>query len=96
MSSRLPRTRPSRPTYRMPVGIEPATRDTVARFAVEDRRRRLNDRCEAIGARLDRDPNGYAIARGGRFVARCGNLDAVEAWIVEQDRSAERKLFGEG
>ena len=96
MSSRLPRTRSSRPTYRPRIGIGPASRETIARLDVEYRRRLLSDRCGDIGARLDRDPNGYAIAQGGRFVARCANLDAVEAWIVEQDRSAERKLFGEG
>ena len=84
MSSRLPRSRPSR-RYRPPVGIGTMSREDV-RFAHvrESAQFRARDLAAALtehGARLDRDPNGYVIAMDGRIVERCPNLDGIEAWL---------------
>lgn len=80
MPSRLPRTRPSRRHIPRPATLIRFHEWAAAR-GIEARQIALSRALAAIGARLDRDPNGYAIAMGGRFVARCPNLDAVATWL---------------
>ena len=84
MSSRLPRSRPSR-RYRPRVGIGVMSREDtrllIARESAIVRARALAGALTEHGARLDRDPNGYVIAMNGRIVERCLNLDHVEAWL---------------
>lgn len=87
MSSRLPRSRPSRRPYRIPVGIGTGTREgtrlRIMRHREADREEQLAADLLAIGVRFGRDPNGYTVAKGGRIVARCPNLNAVAAWLAD-------------
>lgn len=91
MSSRLPRSRPSRhrppPSHGVRVvmtGSEESKYSSI-RHDGAMRAAYLARLIAAAGARLDRDPNGYCIAADGRIVARCPNLDGVEAWLLSRD-----------
>lgn len=89
MSSHLPRIRPSRRAKPLVGAFSREDRVVLAvRARAESMRREISAALDEIGARLNRDPNGYVVAQAGMIVARCPNLDAVKAWLRERTSRA--------
>ena len=91
MSSRLPRTRQSRPIHKKAIGIHGSTSHEIWAGQVEARadarRAVIGVQLDALEYRLDPHPDGYAIVKPNvAIVARCYTLDAVEAWIRQKQQ----------